>query len=171
MTFDTDGGLLANVNDERDQSVSEGNAAHEPNIPTKEGYKFIGWYVGESDETYDFQSPVTADVTLKARWREANTVTFVTGLDGVEPITAPYEKEEAVLEPDVTEWEGVKGKKIDLVGWFTDEACTEPYEFGKTIASSIRLYAKWTATVIWKDDSVTPANPEERVTVVIPASL
>ncbi len=37
------------------------------NKPTKEGYEFLGWYLGE--ELYDFSIPVTSDMTLVAKWK------------------------------------------------------------------------------------------------------
>ncbi|MDR0388014.1 MAG: InlB B-repeat-containing protein [Treponema sp.] len=49
--------------------------------PSKEGYTFTGWYVGESGERYYFNVPVTADITLYAKWEPkpetgSNTKTF-----------------------------------------------------------------------------------------------
>ena len=35
---------------------------------TKEGYKFLGWYLG--DDKYDFSTPVTEDITLIAKWEK-----------------------------------------------------------------------------------------------------
>lgn len=36
--------------------------------PTKDGYVFIGWYLGE--EEYHFTESVREDITLEARWKE-----------------------------------------------------------------------------------------------------
>ena len=49
--------------------------ADRPADPTKEGYTFIGWYNGESE--WDFETPVTADLTLTAKWQlNRYTITF-----------------------------------------------------------------------------------------------
>ena len=49
--------------------------AARPADPTKEGYTFIGWYNGESE--WDFETPVTADLTLTAKWQvNQYTITF-----------------------------------------------------------------------------------------------
>ena len=46
--------------------VSEGRSVEPPVEPTREGYRFLGWFLGE--KKYDFSTPVTADIVLKARW-------------------------------------------------------------------------------------------------------
>ena len=57
------------------QRVRSGRAAERPENPTKEGYSFGGWFL--SGAAYDFDSPVTGDITLIAQWNENATVTFV----------------------------------------------------------------------------------------------
>lgn len=49
------------------RSVRAGQTISEPKAPTRSGYSFDGWYKGGSK--YDFSTPVTADVTLTARWK------------------------------------------------------------------------------------------------------
>lgn len=48
------------------QSVKSGDTASDPGAPTREGYTFNGWYNGSSK--YDFTTPVTGNLTLKAMW-------------------------------------------------------------------------------------------------------
>ena len=64
--------------------------ADRPADPTKEGHTFIGWYSGESE--WDFETPVTADLTLTAKWQiNRYTITFDTaGGSEVAPITQDY---------------------------------------------------------------------------------
>jgi len=66
VTFDSNGGSSV-----ESQVVEKGDMAVEPVDPTREGYDFEGWYLGE--EEYDFGTEVTKDITLKAEW------TLVTG--------------------------------------------------------------------------------------------
>ena len=61
VTFDSDGG-----NAVTEQSVESGETAIKPADPTKEGYTFKGWYLGETE--YDFTTPVAENITLKAKW-------------------------------------------------------------------------------------------------------
>lgn len=57
------------------QTVVDGSPATVPTIPSKKGYTFTGWYAGDS--LYDFTSPVTADLTVDARWvKNMYTVSF-----------------------------------------------------------------------------------------------
>jgi uncharacterized repeat protein (TIGR02543 family) len=65
VTFDSNGGSLV-----KSQSVAEGEKATRPDNPTKDGYGFVNWYDNEdcTDPHYDFDTPVTADITLYAKW-------------------------------------------------------------------------------------------------------
>lgn len=64
VKFSTDGG-----NEISEQVIAKDNKVTPPEDPTKEGYVFVGWYVG--DEKYDFDSKVTKDLTIEARWEVA----------------------------------------------------------------------------------------------------
>lgn len=61
VKFNTDGGSTIS-----DQIVEEGNKVKKPEDPTKEGYLFRYWMI--SSLKYDFDSKVTNDVTLVAKW-------------------------------------------------------------------------------------------------------
>jgi len=61
ITFDSNGGsLVAAV------SVRKNDTVPKPEDPTREGYVFAGWYY--KDELYDFNTPVTCDMELEAKW-------------------------------------------------------------------------------------------------------
>ncbi|MDG5817159.1 SUMF1/EgtB/PvdO family nonheme iron enzyme, partial [Chitinispirillales bacterium ANBcel5] len=45
-------------------------------LPVKDGYRFVGWYTTESDEPYNFSTPVTDDFSLYAQWNELFSVTY-----------------------------------------------------------------------------------------------
>lgn len=66
VIFDTNGG-----SEIAKQSVEDGKTVTQPPIPTKRGYDFVGWYMG--NETFDFNTKIKADVTLKAKW---NIITY-----------------------------------------------------------------------------------------------
>lgn len=64
VSFDTDGGSLV-----EDTSVVDKEKVSKPADPTKLSFKFEGWYSDlEKTQAYDFDSPVTADITLYAKW-------------------------------------------------------------------------------------------------------
>ena len=53
------------------QTVAHGELAVRPTDPTYEGWKFLGWYTDDTFSTpYDFETPVTTDVTLYGGWVE-----------------------------------------------------------------------------------------------------
>ena len=59
--------------------VADGQTVAQPEAPVMEGYTFAGWYTDENCTTaYDFDTAVTADITLYAKWT-ANEPAF-TGL-------------------------------------------------------------------------------------------
>lgn len=135
VTFNTDGGsIVANAN------VEDGQTVTRPSDPSKGGYAFVNWY-SDSEKTvlYDFSTPVTADITLYAKWEAAETrrITFVTnGGTAVDPV-------------DVT-----KGTKLSsypstsygngTVTWCSDEGLTTAFDKDNTnINDNITLYAKW----------------------------
>ena len=62
VSFNSNGG-----SDVPSQEIIKNEKATEPQAPTKEGYEFVGWYVGT--EKWSFLSDtVTADTTLEAKW-------------------------------------------------------------------------------------------------------
>lgn len=67
VTFDANGKDAAMPDSQR---VKEGKAATEPSTqPQCKGYTFGGWFTDEAcTQTYDFSTPVTADLTLYAKW-------------------------------------------------------------------------------------------------------
>ena len=69
VTFDPDNGTGS-----KDVAVNKGAAVDKPADPEKEGFTFEGWYLGET--LYDFSSPVTEAITLKARWKDNRPVTY-----------------------------------------------------------------------------------------------
>lgn len=53
------------------QYVIDGKKAVLPTEPTRDGYTFLGWYIGNTDNLYDFDSEVDAEVALTAHWEQA----------------------------------------------------------------------------------------------------
>lgn len=50
------------------QTTADGKLV-KPADPTRDGYTFAGWYTDEAcTQAYDFSTPVTADLTLYAKW-------------------------------------------------------------------------------------------------------
>ncbi len=63
-----------NANDSyADVKVIAGNSAREPEPPQRDGYTFEGWYCG--DDLWSFDSCVSSDITLYAKWSNAEKPT------------------------------------------------------------------------------------------------
>ena len=80
VTFNSDGGSAVNS-----QTVNENAKATKPANPTKSGYTFKEWQL--NGKTYDFSTPVTGNITLKAVWTKnssggKNTIKIVVPLKG-----------------------------------------------------------------------------------------
>lgn len=64
VNFNSMGGSLV-----REQKVKEGEMAVWPSDPVKEGYQFAGWYLDSHlTKFYNFDKPVTSDLTLYTKW-------------------------------------------------------------------------------------------------------
>ena len=70
VTFNSDGGSEVAA-----QRVKYGETLAAFDEPTKDGYKFLGWFT-EADEAFDLTTPITKSMTLTAKW-ERNTYTII----------------------------------------------------------------------------------------------
>ena len=206
VSFNSDGGsTVDNI------TVNHGEKVTAPKAPTKDGYAFAGWYVGET--AYDFNTAVTADVALTAKWNAIEyTISYVLngGMNDGEVITEYTIESDTIVHPvpvrdgytflgwfdaevggnksetiesgstgHVTLYavwridsvevsfeanggsldDGAEVQKVDygntvafvepvrenylFLGWYTDEALTQSYDFNSAVTQSFTLYAKW----------------------------
>ena len=63
VTFNPDNGKPAFT-----QNVEYEGKATEPAAPEKTGYTFDGWYLDEAEEPFSFDTTITSDITLTAKW-------------------------------------------------------------------------------------------------------
>ena len=138
--------------------------------PTKDGYKFVGWYNGETELT----GAAEAGQTYTAHWAELHTVTFD---DGVDNSTVQVADGETVAKPETDPKKD--GCKFD--GWYTDKDCTAGKEFkfvgdenANTITADTTVYAKWTSYKTKVDADVKanadPASKTVEITVNVEAN-
>lgn len=70
VKFDTQGGSkISNV------SVTSGKTVSKPKDPTRDGYKFVGWFL--VGKVYNFNSKVVKNITLVAKWEKVETPVVV----------------------------------------------------------------------------------------------
>ena len=140
VSFDSNGGSSV-----ASQSVIAGNKASEPTAPTKSNHRFDGWYTDdELQSRYDFNTPVTSNIELHAKWVEIieHTVTFNT--NGGNVITS-----QTVLDGNkATQPSNPVRSGFTFKGWYTDTALTHEFDFNTPITSDITLNAKWHKNVV-----------------------
>ena len=149
VTFDANGHGTAPA----PQTVLSGNTATKPADPTASGWVFGGWYKDSActeTQKYDFNTPVTANLTLYAKWTEdtnpptppvpvTHTVSFNMNGHGTQ---VPYQtvvdgaKATKPTDPTASGW--------TFGGWYTDTALTAAYDFNTAVTADLTLYAKWT---------------------------
>lgn len=82
VTFDSDGGSAVS-----EQKVLN-TSAIEPNEPKRNGYDFAGWYL--NDAKYTFDTKITGNITLKAHWTPAATLSSINMID-IENVKLDYQ--------------------------------------------------------------------------------
>lgn len=153
VTFDRNGHGYA----PSPQPVLEGEKAVRPAKPDNDGdWKFYDWYTSaecKDDEKYDFDTPVTGDIVLYAKWIGVETFTVNFNLNGHGDATkkpaSQSVKEGGKATKPATDPEDANFK---FVGWYREAAGTTLYDFNTPISSDITLYAKWVKKTV---DTVT----------------
>ena len=147
ITFNSTGGTAVAA-----QTVVEGEKAVEPTAPTKASdasydYTFAGWmYKGE---LYDFDTAVTSDVLLVAKWNKSAvavkyTVTFSSN-GGTTVADQEIVEGQKVTKPanPTKESDGQYTYTFDY--WMKGGVA---YDFNTAVTENFTLIAKWTATPI-----------------------
>ena len=152
VTFDSQGGSPIGA-----QTVKLGGTANKPAAPTKDGFKFVRWTTdADGTQPYDFNSAVTAPVTLYAQWAVAHKVTFdSTGGSAVDSqLVGDGEKASAPANPTRTGY--------TFAGWRTDATGGAAYDFNTApVTGDLTLYAQWTPntyTVTFNSNGGTPVT-------------
>lgn len=158
VTFDGNGGEPTTRVSVVDRASQKTTGIAVPSAPTRTGYMFSRW---TSDKTgkqaYDFDTPVTDDMTLYAQWDPAYTVSFDN--DG-------YDYQPYTVEQGDTATEPAQDPTRDgyaFNGWYADAARTVPFDFTKPLTSDVTLYAGWKSTnhtVTFDSQGGSAVNPQ-----------
>lgn len=120
------------------QEVTIGEKATVPTAPTRNGYIFKEWCTDyAATQSYDFETPVTGDMTLYAAWTTVAVVTFnANGGSAVESQTVQINGK-AVYPITPTR------ENYTFSCWCSDSSLTTVFDFNTAITADITLYAKW----------------------------
>ncbi|WP_303727299.1 InlB B-repeat-containing protein [Denitrobacterium detoxificans] len=106
--------------------------------PHKDGQALAGWTTNGALWAFGEDS-VTSNLALYANWDYE--VTFNANGHGTAPETQVVKYGDKATKPSDPTAEG-----YEFGGWYTDAACTTPYNFDDPVTEGVTLYAKWTET-------------------------
>ena len=189
VTFNTNG-----ANSISPQIVKAGDKAVKPADPLKSGYKFVGWYSDSSFTTlFDFQSPITFDITLYAKFTSTGgggggSVTppvtdtkFTVTYNGNENTAGTVPAAQTLSENTsirVQDKNSLEKSGHSFVGWNTkadgtgtNYAVNDTISF-EDISNDLTLYAKWALGTYAVDggSNVTVELDENQVEQIINSS-
>ena len=131
VIFDSSGGSIV-----ENQTVKENGYVTKPSNPTKEGYNFLYWEL-DNDE-YDFESEVTKDITLVAKYEELSDTAYSITFNSKGGSAVDSQSIEIGLKATKPEDPTKDGYKF--LYWTLDN--TE-YNFDNVVTKNITLEAKW----------------------------
>ena len=145
VTFDSNGGGSV-----ASQPVKEGEKAVKPADPTRSGYTFKGWYL--NGVKYDFDTPVTGNITLVAKWTEDNngsggggtthTYTLKYETNGGKKIDSESKRSEWTKDYENLPVPTRSG--YAFTGWYSDKKLTKLItDDVKVNTSVVTIYAGW----------------------------
>ena len=160
VTFDNEGTRTTAI-------IDNGGKLTAPAAPTKEGYRFDGWYYvnngGKAKWNFDTDI-VTRAMTLTAKWVQTYTVAFDTnGGSAVAPVTV--DAGSTVTKPADPMKSG-----HNFGGWYKDSALQTPWNFdADTVTAKTMLYAKWTRVTSGGHSYIVTVRRAEHGTIKVSA--
>lgn len=146
VTFDADGGTPV----PEAQRVEEGKTAVAPSTaPVKAGFVFVAWSA-DGTNAYNFQSPVTRDLTLRARWQaEAEAEYWQVAWElngGAWPAEGDNHATQVLKGGTLDEPAAPVKSGCTFEGWYKEAVLTNkvtfPYDVSG-VTANFTLYAKW----------------------------
>ena len=127
VTFNVD---MEGVTPVATQTVKCNATANEPTAPTKEGYKFLGWFKDGETTAFDFTTPIKQKTELTAKWelnlQTVNVVIYRNGDTTKAFKTVALEKQPKGTVIDLTTldianyYTANSTGKYDFYGWYND---------------------------------------------------
>ncbi len=136
VTFNSNGGSDVSP---KTQTVNAGDKATKPADPTRDGYDFTGWKKDGDTSFFDFNTPINADITLSAEWKEKDTFVVSFNSKGGSAVSSVSVKRGGkVAKPSDPAKNG-----LDFGGWLKGDGTAFDFD-NETVSSDITLTAVWT---------------------------
>jgi uncharacterized repeat protein (TIGR02543 family) len=122
------------------EEANNGKSIEEPKTPSREGYRFLGWYTDITDgERWDFSQPVTSDVNLYARWEKLEfPVVFTIDPKGDQVVERVVGYGGTVEPPKVPEYPGYR-----FLGWYANSSGETKWDMEAPVTQDAHVHAKW----------------------------
>ncbi|MBE5757228.1 MAG: hypothetical protein E7342_05470 [Clostridiales bacterium] len=125
----------SNGNSSYTVTVDSLNKLTKPADPVRYGYVFDGWFLGSLP--FDFDTPITEDITLTAKWSGITSTLVFDAMGGeldLTSVTVTYGG--SLVKPVPTK------ENYVFLGWFIDDST--PFNFNNIkIVTDTIIYAKW----------------------------
>ncbi len=111
--------------------------------PTREGYRFLGWFKEGEEEPFNLQTEITEDLKLTARWIKQYSVTLNYNYSN-SPETKATLMDEGSELPTLDNREE-NGKQYKFMGWYEDISSEDTLT--TKVEKEVTLTAKWAEIV------------------------
>ena len=149
VTFNSNGGSKVET-----QKVENESKATEP-TSTRDGYDLDGWYL--NDKKFDFTTPITKNITLKAKWTEKGKISVIFTVDDKEYKKVSVKEGQKVSKPSNPTKKGYK-----FVEWQLNDTA---FDFNTKITEPTTLVAKFeeaqTYTVSFNSDGGSTVKAQD----------
>ncbi len=147
VSYEVDGKIV------KTENIEKGNTATKPTNPTKEGYDFLGWYLGA--EKFDFSTAIEENIKLEAKWvskvdENNKTYTITLNIDGEE------EKVKTDASGILDNVKNPTKEGYKFLGWYVGD---EKVDLSKPFEKDTTIVAKWEKDK--KETSNTSTKPTE----------
>ena len=120
--------------------VISGTYFDEPLGLELEAYAFLGWFTDHEGQTlFDFDKPITQDVTLYARYErlERLTITLINSLDDSKETLHVY------FGRKITELTSPERLGYEFLGWYLDPQGLNQVDLNEPIKEALQIYSLW----------------------------
>ncbi len=123
------------------QTVAVGDTAVPPNQPVRAEFGFAGWYSDRAlTRAYDFDTAVTGDITLYARWVSLSVSYTVSFEGGIYPSQTVFAGASAVDPGPLPDGTDISGDTLYFIQWIDlRESEITPFDFNAPITADLTI--------------------------------